>query len=73
MLSSRATAMLTPRQADHVGGPTSAGALWLPTRARLRGRSSECALLDDLASAIQRGESRSLVVRGEAGIGKTVL
>src|SRR4051794_20303208 len=40
---------------------------------RLRGRSSECALLDDLVSAIRRGESRSLVLRGEAGIGKTAL
>src|SRR5437588_7376278 len=39
----------------------------------LRGRSSECALLDDLVSAIRRGESRSLVLRGEAGIGKTAL
>src|SRR3954447_21902383 len=39
----------------------------------LRGRSSECALLDDLLSAIRRGESRSLVLRGEAGIGKTAL
>src|SRR5215469_3654407 len=42
-------------------------------RALLRGRASECAQLDDLASAIRRGESRSLVVRGEAGIGKTAL
>ena len=40
---------------------------------RLRGRGSECALLDDLVSAIRRGESRSLVLRGEAGIGKTAL
>src|SRR5438477_1344919 len=39
----------------------------------LRGRTSECALLDDLVSAIRRGESRSLVVRGEAGIGKPAL
>ena len=39
----------------------------------LRGRSSECALLDDLVSAVRRGESRSLVLRGEAGIGKTAL
>src|SRR4051812_9773822 len=39
----------------------------------LRGRASECALLDDLLSAIRRGESRSLVLRGEAGIGKTAL
>src|SRR3979409_1034654 len=39
----------------------------------LRGRTSECALLDDLVSAIRRGESRSLVLRGEAGVGKTAL
>src|SRR2546423_3346584 len=39
----------------------------------LRGRASECALLNDLVSAIRRGESRSLVLRGEAGIGKTAL
>src|SRR5512133_1324885 len=39
----------------------------------LRGRSSECALLDGLLFAIRRGESRSLVLRGEAGIGKTAL
>src|SRR6476659_10291773 len=39
----------------------------------LRGRAKECAQLDDLVSAIRRGESRSLVLRGEAGIGKTAL
>jgi hypothetical protein len=42
-------------------------------RTGLRGRASECALLDDLISAIGRGEGRSLVVRGEAGIGKSAL
>src|SRR3954468_7158707 len=42
-------------------------------RADLRGRTSECAMLDDFVSAIRRGESRSLVLRGEAGIGKTAL
>src|SRR5262245_11131548 len=40
-------------------------------RKSLRGRSRECTLLDDLVSAIRRGDSRSLVLRGEAGIGKT--
>jgi len=39
----------------------------------LRGRAGECKLLDDLVSAVRRGESRSLVLRGEAGIGKTAL
>ncbi len=39
----------------------------------LRGRASERALLDGLISAIHRGESQSLVLRGEAGIGKTAL
>jgi DNA-binding CsgD family transcriptional regulator len=39
----------------------------------LRGRARERAALDDVVSAIQRGEGRSLVLRGEAGIGKTAL
>src|SRR3954463_9880930 len=39
----------------------------------LRGRADECALLDTLGDAVRRGEGRSLVVRGEAGIGKTAL
>jgi DNA-binding CsgD family transcriptional regulator len=43
------------------------------TDTNLRGRASECALLDGLLDAIRRGESRSLVLRGEAGIGKTAL
>ena len=39
----------------------------------LLGRADECALLDGLIDDIRRGESRSLVLRGEAGIGKTAL
>jgi predicted ATPase len=39
----------------------------------LRGRSSECAVLARLAAAVRAGESRALVLRGEAGVGKTAL
>jgi DNA-binding CsgD family transcriptional regulator len=39
----------------------------------LQGRRSECAVLDDLVEAVRTGESRALVVRGEAGVGKTAL
>jgi DNA-binding CsgD family transcriptional regulator len=39
----------------------------------LRGRASECTMLDALVEDIRRGESRCLVLRGEAGIGKTAL
>jgi DNA-binding CsgD family transcriptional regulator len=39
----------------------------------LLGRASECALLDGLIGDIRRGKSRALVLRGEAGIGKTAL
>jgi DNA-binding CsgD family transcriptional regulator len=45
----------------------------LPARTRLWGREQECTLLDGLVSSVRRGESRSLVLRGEAGIGKTAL
>src|SRR3712207_8851546 len=45
----------------------------LAARGGLRGRGDECALLDDLVSAVRRGESRSLLLRGEAGIGKSAL
>jgi predicted ATPase len=39
----------------------------------LVGRSGECARIDHLLEAARHGESSSLVVRGEAGIGKTAL
>ena len=53
------------RDGEPVRGPES--------HTSLLGRATECALLDDLLEAIRRGESRSLVLRGEAGIGKTAL
>jgi len=37
------------------------------------GRGRECALIDGLLEAAARGESGSLVLRGEAGIGKSAL
>jgi DNA-binding CsgD family transcriptional regulator len=39
----------------------------------LVGRRDECATLGELLDAVRAGESRVLVVRGEAGIGKTAL
>ena len=56
---------------DHVlPGPVPSR---LPRRAGLVGRTSECALLDGLIADVRQGESRSLLLRGEAGIGKTAL
>ena len=40
---------------------------------QLRGRSSECAVLDAYVGAARAGDSRTVVLRGEAGIGKTAL
>jgi predicted ATPase len=45
---------------------------WRRTRI-LTGRRAECGVLDQLAEDVRAGESRMLVVRGEAGVGKTVL
>ena len=39
----------------------------------LRGRLSECAVLDGLLDAVRRGDSQALVVRGDPGVGKTAL
>src|SRR5262245_2375877 len=41
--------------------------------AGLLGRRSECAALDQLVGSVREGLSRSLVLRGEAGIGKSAL
>jgi DNA-binding CsgD family transcriptional regulator len=39
----------------------------------LRGRHHECAALDRLVENVRAGQSRVLVLRGEAGVGKTAL
>lgn len=39
----------------------------------LLGRRTECAALDGVIAAVRHGESRTLVVRGDAGVGKTAL
>ena len=39
----------------------------------LRGRSNECAALDAFVESARAGDSRAVVLRGEAGIGKTAL
>src|SRR5947208_17176538 len=38
-----------------------------------RGRSRECAVLDGMIADVRRSESRTLLLRGEAGVGKTAL
>ncbi len=40
---------------------------------RLLGRRSECAALDQLVAGVRAGASRALVLRGEAGVGKSAL
>jgi AAA ATPase domain len=45
----------------------------LARSAQMVGRSREISVLDGLVSAVRAGESRVLVVRGEAGVGKTAL
>ena len=44
-----------------------------PAATRMLGRARERAVLDALTRDIQQGQSRSLVLSGEAGIGKTAL
>ena len=40
---------------------------------RLLSRRSECAALDQLVASVRAGPSRALVLRGEAGVGKSAL
>ena len=51
------------RRPSRLGGPPGG----------LRGRRTECDVLDELVAAVRTGESRALVFCGEAGVGKTAL
>src|SRR5690349_13269378 len=63
-------AVAAPRDfSDHQVWVAAAGR----PRMRLRGRRREQEQLDQLVTGIQSGHSGALVVRGEAGIGKTAL
>ena len=44
-----------------------------PRTPAFRGRARECQALDGLLDRVRGGESAVLVIRGEAGIGKTAL
>ena len=44
-----------------------------PRLTTLRGRRAECDVLDATILAVRAGDGRALVVRGEAGVGKTAL
>jgi DNA-binding CsgD family transcriptional regulator/tetratricopeptide (TPR) repeat protein len=44
-----------------------------PEHRALLGRANECSVLGGLVGDVRRGEARSLLLRGEAGIGKTAL
>ncbi|HET7667071.1 MAG TPA: AAA family ATPase [Mycobacterium sp.] len=44
-----------------------------PDSAGLIGRGAECEALDQIVDSVRAGESRVLVIHGEAGVGKTAL
>jgi hypothetical protein len=56
---------------EAAASPPAVAALALERR--LRGRRGECETLDRLVASLRAGQSPSLVVRGEAGAGKTAL
>jgi DNA-binding CsgD family transcriptional regulator len=45
----------------------------MPTSPALRGRRNECDVLDRLLTSVRASQSQVLVVRGEAGVGKSAL
>src|SRR5262245_42006137 len=80
----RGRALRIPRRVAAPGSPLPGAIAWSRAGARglqvwrhavgLTGRHTECAALDRLVQAVRdAGESRALVVDGEAGVGKTAL
>src|ERR1700751_6481571 len=67
--SSAAGAPATRRSA----GPMTANSGRRGRAAGLRDRRGECGALDRLIEAVRAGESKTLVVRGDPGAGKTML
>ena len=59
-----------------VGLPSTCAVVMMSSsdpRRRLRGRRSECEALDRLVASARAGQSQVLVLRGEAGVGKSAL
>jgi DNA-binding CsgD family transcriptional regulator len=62
-----------PSESHRYAATLTAGGLGAARPAELIGRDATCRELDQLISAVGAGQSRALVLRGEAGIGKTAL
>ncbi|MFI0447484.1 ATP-binding protein [Actinomadura sp. 6N118] len=61
------------QKSDSGDGRSAAGAGGTLRPASLLGREAECRTLDRLLADVRGGESRVLVLRGEAGVGKSAL
>ncbi len=55
------------------GSPRLYGRMAAHRQPEFRGRTSECQVLDGLLEKVRGGQSAALVIRGEAGVGKTAL
>ena len=62
-----------PRRSLRWLSPLYDGRMATPDSGALVGREGECAVIDGLLEASARGESSCIVLRGEAGSGKTAL
>ena len=77
-IGSRRTASNRPLRVGNAYCLRTAAVLFLPSMAAahfptFRGRTHECAVLDHLLETVRSGHSGVLVIRGEAGVGKTAL